>query len=356
MFYHSTLNTQDQESIVKEFYPAFDYQSNNTSNNFRIKYPLQMVFESMKSDLSDGYYNLTYINTRHSMYSSMTVAEATVALSSLEAHKHDFIEFMYVIDGEIYINIENSRHLYTKGSCYIINRNVMHMEEYASDNRIVFLQIKTDLLQSILNDLELQLFDVERLRETSDLISFLNGCLTDNVTDKDYLDFVPLEEKEALSGKVHNLFDELTREMLMPEVGSSLRIKHLLITLFHLLSNKEFYSTVPVRIGTDLEYNIYSRITESMSATKGKISRSQLAETLNYSGSYLNEISKKYSGLSLFNLSMTFCMKEAARLLTETTDNIADIGFALGFSNRTHFYKIFKDIYGCTPAQYRRNH
>ena len=49
-------------------------------------------------------------------------------------------------------------------------------------------------------------------------------------------------------------------------------------------------------------------------------------------------------------------MKAAAQMLTSSKDNITEIGYTLGFTNRTHFYKVFKSTYGITPAEYRRKH
>lgn len=174
--------------------------------------------------------------------------------------------------------------------------------------------------------------------------------------EKDYVDFIPNPEQSNLALTVHQMFDQLTLETLSPKQGSSLFVKYQIEQLFAFLMLPEHYSTTPIRIGTDTEYELYNKIIASMTRSFGRISRRQLSQELNYSGVYLNEIAKKYSGLSLFDLGMTFCMKKAARLLTSSKDSVTDIGSALGFTNRTHFYKIFKKTYGMTPAEYRKLH
>ncbi|MGE9965791.1 helix-turn-helix domain-containing protein [Fusicatenibacter saccharivorans] len=50
---------------------------------------------------------------------------------------------------------------------------------------------------------------------------------------------------------------------------------------------------------------------------------------------------------------MTFTLKKAEHLLSDTTASISSIALQLGFNNRTHFYKIFKGKYGITPGEYR---
>lgn len=86
------------------------------------------------------------------------------------------------------------------------------------------------------------------------------------------------------------------------------------------------------------------------------MSRHELEVSLNYSSDYLNRIVNKYAGMCLFDYGMTFCLKKAEYLLTNTTDSISEIAQKLQFSNRTHFYSLFKKRYGLTPKEYRDQH
>ena len=53
---------------------------------------------------------------------------------------------------------------------------------------------------------------------------------------------------------------------------------------------------------------------------------------------------------------MTFCLKKAAQCLIETDESISSIAAGLKFTNRTHFYALFKEKYGVTPKEYRQIH
>jgi|SaaInlStandDraft_1057018.scaffolds.fasta_scaffold37872_2 LacI family transcriptional regulator len=44
----------------------------------------------------------------------------------------------------------------------------------------------------------------------------------------------------------------------------------------------------------------------------------------------------------------------AERLLVNTNQSVSDIAEQVGFPSRNHFYKVFEDVYHCTPAKYRR--
>ena len=92
----------------------------------------------------------------------------------------------------------------------------------------------------------------------------------------------------------------------------------------------------------------------SMRHAGGRITTASI-DNLNFkAGAYLNDICKKHSGLSLYNFGMTYCIKEAARLLSESSYTVSEVEAYLGFTNSTQFYKEFKKAYGMTPAKYKR--
>lgn len=101
---------------------------------------------------------------------------------------------------------------------------------------------------------------------------------------------------------------------------------------------------------------MFSRISHLLEDTNGHMSKSRLEETLNYSGNYLNTIVNKYTGMCLFDYGMSFCLKKAELMLKNSNDSISNIALKLGFSNRTHFYKLFKGKYGVTPKEFREIH
>lgn len=49
-------------------------------------------------------------------------------------------------------------------------------------------------------------------------------------------------------------------------------------------------------------------------------------------------------------------MNVAAKLLSETKHTVDEIMYMVGYSNRSSFYKNFKECYGATPTEYRSHH
>lgn len=75
---------------------------------------------------------------------------------------------------------------------------------------------------------------------------------------------------------------------------------------------------------------------------------------LNYNGTYLGKIVKKYTGKNLFQYRLTFTMNAAADLLKNSDLSVSEIAARLKFSNRAHFYKLFEEYYKVTPVMYRK--
>ena len=80
----------------------------------------------------------------------------------------------------------------------------------------------------------------------------------------------------------------------------------------------------------------------------------ELAVCANMSLSKLKRLFKQIFGNSIFSYYQEFRIKEAARLLKEEKLSVSDVGYQLGFTNLSHFSKVFKEHIGMNPKQYSR--
>lgn len=79
-----------------------------------------------------------------------------------------------------------------------------------------------------------------------------------------------------------------------------------------------------------------------------------LAVCANMSPSKLKRLFKQIFGNSIFSYYQEFRMKEAARLLREEKLSVSDVGYQLGFTNLSHFSRVFEEHAGMKPKQYSR--
>jgi AraC-like DNA-binding protein len=81
----------------------------------------------------------------------------------------------------------------------------------------------------------------------------------------------------------------------------------------------------------------------------------ELAVCANMSPSKLKRLFRQIFGNSIFSYYQEFRIKEAARLLKEENLSVSDVGFQLGFTNLSHFSRVFKEHIGMKPKQYSRS-
>jgi len=85
------------------------------------------------------------------------------------------------------------------------------------------------------------------------------------------------------------------------------------------------------------------------------ISIEKIAAELYINPDYLGRIFKKHIGCSMTQYKNRLRITAAKRMLMSTASNIDEIAFETGFSDRFYFSRIFKEIEGITPNEYRRN-
>jgi len=110
---------------------------------------------------------------------------------------------------------------------------------------------------------------------------------------------------------------------------------------------------------TEDETNRYSQLLKQVKSIidnnlGGDLSLITMASRMGMSPSYFSKMFKKASGIGYADYVIHRRLNEGARLLKETTMNIADITTKIGYYSSSHFIRIFFRKYGMTPNEYRK--
>lgn len=84
------------------------------------------------------------------------------------------------------------------------------------------------------------------------------------------------------------------------------------------------------------------------------ITNKELADLAGYHEYYLNRIFTAATGQSLHRYLLNVRLNRAAYLILNTDLELQDIPEQVGFGSYPHFSGYFKQVYGCSPAQYRK--
>ncbi len=87
-----------------------------------------------------------------------------------------------------------------------------------------------------------------------------------------------------------------------------------------------------------------------------KFSLKMIADELFVDGSYLLRVFKAQTGYTLLQYHNTVRCEKAKELLQQPELSIALISCRVGYSSASHFSRIFHNICGCTPSEYRTSY
>ena len=86
-----------------------------------------------------------------------------------------------------------------------------------------------------------------------------------------------------------------------------------------------------------------------------KITLSEVAEKTYISQWHLSKLLNKHKGLNFSEILNNIRVKEAKKLLMNSSMRIGDIAWEVGFTDIAHFSKVFKKLTGLSANEYRNS-
>lgn len=163
----------------------------------------------------------------------------------------------------------------------------------------------------------------------------------------------PLLFEESVSPEILRLGAELEAAAppeQLEEFYFKIKAEELLYLFFARLSQRKDRSCQSLN-ATDINavYRVKDMILSDM--YKAPV-LSELVKLSAMSPSKLNRIFKQVFGDSIFNYYQNWRMKQAAFLIKEKKMSVSQAGYHLGFSNLSHFGRLFKAHMGMNPKKY----
>ncbi|GAA4323353.1 hypothetical protein GCM10023149_24250 [Mucilaginibacter gynuensis] len=129
-----------------------------------------------------------------------------------------------------------------------------------------------------------------------------------------------------------------------------IKVQELLYVLFHQLSKRE--STTHQNINSaDAERLLHIR-NEIIGDLSVPPVLGELAHIAAMSETKLKQLFKQTFGSSIYNYFQQARMEEAAFLLKQGRRSVAEVGYELGFTNLSHFSRLFEKHYGLKPKRF----
>lgn len=246
-------------------------------------------------------------------------------------HRHEFYTFILITDGLGSHIIDFEEYQLKKNRVFFINYGQVHAwKEIDNIKGYVVL-----FSESFYN----QIFTGNENIKSDVVLNKLDQCidLSDN------------ESNEWLAVLKH-IESEFNTKQLFSDYIICLELKVLALKYFRSTNPIE---SIPEKSNRKLEMvNRYKELINQQYLEK-KLP-SQFISDLNITANYLNALCNEISGISAGGLIKKRVILEAKRLLSHTDQTVSQIAYFLGFEDKSHFGKYFKNEEGLTPDGFRK--
>lgn len=129
-----------------------------------------------------------------------------------------------------------------------------------------------------------------------------------------------------------------------------IKVQELIYLLFSKLIKRE--GQTQQTIGNTDVASLYAVRTAILTDLSKPPKLGELAQAITMSETKMKLVFKQIFGDSIYNYFQTARMEEAAFLLKQADYSVSEIGYQLGFTNLSHFSRLFEKHYHSTPKKY----
>ena len=279
----------------------------------------------------------TFLQNR-TYYLSESVAVAKIKLrENTPPHRHDFIEIVYMLRGRCTHTIDGASYPVSRGHMLIVNYGQTHSITGDPDSEYFNIYLKPDFIDSSLTS-EKNAFSLLRLSKFEEF--------RDAVNQNNQVFSFSGEERTVVETWIEQAYRELREKPAGWQLSVESTINLLLIRLFRQMSLPIF--PAERRISIELLNYIREHCHESLSLK-------DLSARHFYNPSYFSRVFKQYTGYTLTEFIKIARLERAALLLCDTAMTVSDVCAAVGYHDKTKFFRDFKQAYDLSPAAYRKN-
>ena len=246
------------------------------------------------------------------------------------SHRHNFIEVLYVCQGQLVNIIGGKEVVIQKGELLFLNQFTRHEILPAGEEDIA---INFMILP--------EFFDVAYTMAGNNnvLADFLVNVLRQDEERGEYLHF-----KVAEVLQIQNLLENIIYSLVTGK-GDQNRINQTTIFLY-LLESVQY---AEMRLPNQYENMIAMTTLDYIEQQYRTATLTELCEKLHLPMHVLSKMIRKNTGFNFKELLQRKRLNKAAELMCETDLPVSDVIAAVGYENGSYFHRVFKEHYHMTP-------
>lgn len=252
-------------------------------------------------------------------------------------HWHPEVEIITVLQGMVDVTIRDEHHTGQPGDVFVVNAGELHEIRGGVGNLFRAFVFPLDFLQFRREDGAQEQWLRPLENEESHFAAVVSG--------------------ESSAGQ--EIFTELLRIIDADDhrpPGYQLLIKASLLRIVALLAGAELInSTRETSSRPEYQNQILRDIIEYLNETCTEPVRlPEVAARFGLTPQYFCTFFKEHFGRTLIQHINLLRIQRASRYLRETDLPVMEVGFLVGFENFSYFIKRFREVFACTPTEYRK--
>jgi len=287
---------------------------------------------------------MTYFPDNIKTYPNMdTASPIHMSLNTLHAgyraHRHDFLEFSYVVEGAGSESINEAPHTMKPGTFTFVLPYQVHQIHTEPGSKLVLYNC---------------MFSMDLLMEPS-MQERMLGLIDAGGAPS----FAQLEgeERERMHAIVKDMYDEYRSNEPWRQTMLQLRLKELLV----LFDRHRRTQGAAASNSMQVEGRNYGRHASVWPIIhyihlhyQDDLALSDLAARFNMSVSRISEVIKETTGQNFLHFLHDLRIRHACSLLVSTEMSVAEIALEVGYGSYNTFSRVFRETKGVVPKDYRK--
>ncbi len=184
-------------------------------------------------------------------------------------------------------------------------------------------------------------------------VHFRSDCGFEAAENADDMYIFPEYSDATLSGRAYHLFQQLIELSLEEKIFSRSILDYTVSLILMELSQEYLYNSEKNK------NRVSPVILASTEWIKGNYHRpftvTELAEKMGYQADYFSSLFKRNMGITIVKYTNQLRIRTAKTLLMNYDITIKEAAYSCGFSDEKYFMKIFKQLEGITPSEFKAN-
>jgi AraC-type DNA-binding domain-containing proteins len=254
---------------------------------------------------------------------------------SFHSHWHNAAEFTVALKDNCRYRVGEKPYTLNRGDILLIWPRELHEIIHVPKNGSIFIQFSSTLLENNLDLISMSRFFTEYHHIKAENEPLLAS---------------------RIAGKLHEIREILSSDISFAETKCKLCIYDIVLQVgeYVIKNKKEQIDSLDY---SDISWkHIHEACSYIAEHSADNLTETEVASHVGLSPYYFSRLFKEYMQTTFPAYVSGIRVRSAIRLLSDDSLTITDTAFMSGFQSTTAFNKVFRDITGCSPREYRKLH